>query len=187
MADGNGGVLAHEHHGSRLAHHQGTADHNGSLALAVDAVVVQDFHAGGGGTGGVAQIQALKNTGVGHMGHAVHVLLGIQPVADLVLVSLQVLGQRPEHQHAVDGIVGVDLVNDSQNLFLGSVGVQNEVLDVHAHQLGPLGSALLVGQVAGVLTHADDAQGGHNALFPQGGGTGLQIRVQGIGNFLAQQ
>ena len=40
VADGDGCVLGHQHHGCGLAHNQGAADHNGILALAVDAVVV---------------------------------------------------------------------------------------------------------------------------------------------------
>ena len=121
------------------------------------------------------------------MGHAVHILLGSQTVADLILVSLQMLGQGPEHENAVDGVVGVDLIDDGQNILLGGIGRQLKLLDLHAHQLGALGSALFVGQVGGVSAHADDAQSGDNALLPQRGGTGLQIGVQGIGDFLAQQ
>ena len=120
------------------------------------------------------------------MGHAVHVLLGVQTVADFVLVGLQVLGQGPEHENAVDGSVGVDFIDGSQQGLLGHILRQHEVLDLHAHQLGPLGGALLVGQVAGVLAAADDGQGGGHALFQQGGGTGLQIGIQSVGNFLAQ-
>ena len=188
MADGNGGVLAHEHHGGGLADHQAAANDRGVLALAVDTVVVQNLHAGGGGAGGEAQtVQSLKHTGVGQMGHAVHVLPGVEAVADLILVGLQMLGQGTEHQHAVDGIVGVDLIDDRENVFLGRVPGQLKLLDLYAHQLGALGRALFVAEVGGVGAHTDDAQSGDDALLPQRGGTGLQIRVQGIGNFLAQQ
>src|SRR5574344_589425 len=55
MADGNGGILTHEHHGGGLAYNQAAADDNGVFTLAVDAVVIQDFHTGGGGAGSVAQ------------------------------------------------------------------------------------------------------------------------------------
>ena len=93
----------------------------------------------GGGAGGEAQtVQSLKHTGVGQMGHAVHVLLGVEAVADLVLVSLPVLRQGAEHQHAVDGIVGVDLIDDRENVFLGSIRRQFKLLDIHTHQLGAL-------------------------------------------------
>ena len=160
---------------------------HGVFALAINAVVIQNFHTGSGGAGSVAQIQALEYTGIGHMGHAVHVLLGIQPVADLVLVGLQVLGQGPEHQHAVDALVGIDLVDCSQDLLLGGVLRQLKLLNFNAHQLGALQCALFIAQIAGVCAHADNAQGRDNALFPQGSGTGLQICIQGIGNFLAQQ
>ena len=121
------------------------------------------------------------------MGHAVHILLGSQTVADLVLIGLQVLGQGTEHEHAVNGSVGVDLIDDRQNLLLGGILGQFVLLDLHAYQLRPLHGALLVAQVTGVRAYPDDAQGGDDALFPQGGGACLQIGVQGIGNFLAQQ
>ena len=187
VAGGDSSVLAHEHHAGGLADDQRTANHNGVLALAVNAVEIQDLHTGSGGAGSVAQIQALENTGVGHMGHAVHVLLGVQTVADLVLVVAQVLGQGTEHQHAVDGIVGVDLIDHGQHIFLGSVGRQDEVLNIYANQLSPLGSALFIGQIGRIFAYADNAQSGGNTLFPQSSGTGLQISIQGIGNFLAQQ
>ena len=119
--------------------------------------------------------------------HGVHVLLGSQPVADLVLVRLQVLGQRTEHQHAVNAVVGIDLIDDRQNLFLGGILGQDVILDGNTHLLGALGGALLVAQVGGVLTQTDDAQGGDNALLPQGSGTGLKGSNQRFVNFLAQQ
>ena len=188
MAGGDGGVLAHEHHARRLAHHQAPADDHGVLALAVNAVVVQNLHAGGGGAGGVAQVvEALEHAGIGQVGHAVHVLLGVQAVADFVLVGLQVLGQGTEHEHAMDGIVGVDLVDGLKQLFLGNISGKQEVDHLHTHQLSPLGSAPLVAQVAGVLAAADDGQSGLHALLPQSSGALLQVSIQGIGNFLAQQ
>ena len=95
VADGDGGVLSHQHHGSGLADNQGAADDDSLLAGAVDAVVIQDLHAGGGGAGSEAQaLGAFEDAGVGQVGHGVDILLGSQTVADLLLVVLQVLGQR---------------------------------------------------------------------------------------------
>ena len=184
MANGDGGILGHEHHGSGLAHHQGAADHNSVLALAVDAVVVQNFHAGRGGAGSEAQGLTFEDTGVRHVGHGVHVLAGGQAVADLVLVSLQVLGQRTEHQNAMDGGIGID---HSQNFFLGGSLGQDVVLNGNADFLSALGGPLLVAQVGGVLTQTDDTQSGNNALFTKGSGTGLKRSNQCFVYFLAQQ
>ena len=186
MAHGDGGVLGHQHHGCGLTNYQGAADDNGVLALAVNAVVIQNLHAGGGGAGRVAQGLAFKNAGIGHMGHGVHVLLGSQTVADLVLVSLQVLGQGTEHQNAVDGIVSVDLIDHSQDFFLGSGLGQNEVLHSNAHFLSALGSSLLVGKVRGVLAQTDDTQSGDNALLLQSGSACLQCSHQSLVDFLTQ-
>ena len=96
------------------------------------------------------------------------------------------LGQGTEHQNAVDGVVSVDLVDDSQDFFLGSVLGQNEVLDLNAHFLSALGSALLVGQVRGILAQTDDAQGGDDALLPQSGGAALESCHQCFVDFLAK-
>ena len=120
------------------------------------------------------------------MGHAVHILLRIQLVADLVLVCLQVLGQRPEHQYAVDGIVGIDLFDGSDQGVLVHIARQQEVYDLHAHQFGTLGSTTLVRQVAGVFAAADDSQSGLYALGTQSGSPLLQICIQCIGNFFTQ-
>ncbi len=165
VAHGNGGILAHEHHSGRLANHQAPANNHSGLALAVDAVVIQNLHTGGGGAGGIAQILALKHTGVGHMGHRVHILAGGQPVADLVLVVLQMLGQRPEHQNAVNRIVRIHFVDHLQHILFGCILGQDVVLNSHAHFLGPLGRALFIAQIRGVFAQADDAQGGGDTLF----------------------
>ena len=160
VANGNSCVLCHQHHCCGLADNQGAADDNSVLTLAVDAVVVQNFHASCGSAGSIAQILTLEDTCVGHMGHGVNVLLGVQAVANLVLICLQVLGQGAEHQAAVNGIVSVDLIDNSQDLFLGGSFGQDEVLDSNADLFSALGSALLVGQVGGVLTQTQDCQGG---------------------------
>ena len=83
------------------------------------------------------------------------------------------LGQGAEHQYAVDAVVGVDLIDDRQDLLLGGILGQLKLLDLYAHQLGALAGALLVAQIAGVRAHTDNAQGGGNALLPKSGGTGL--------------
>ena len=123
----------------------------------------QDLHAGGGGAGGEAHGLAHEHAGVAEVGHAVHVLAGVQTVADLVLVGLQVLGQGTEEEHAVDLVVGVDVVNDLEELLLAHVLGEDELLHRHAQGLGPLGGAPLVAEVVGPLAAADDGQGGVDA------------------------
>ena len=96
------------------------------------------------------------------------------------------LGQRAEHQHAVDGVVGVELIDGEKHILLGGVGGQHEFLHVDADKLCALGSAALIGQVAGILTDAQDAQGGGDAPLLQCGGAFGQLCVEGVGDFLAQ-
>ena len=187
MADGHSGILAHEHHRGRFTDDEATPDDDGVLALAVDAVVVQDLHAGGGGAGGKAQIAAaLEHTGVRQVGHAVDVLLRVEAVADLILVGLEMLRQRTEHQNAVDGVVGVDLVDELEQVLLGGILRQDKLLYVDADELGALRCALLIGQIAGVLAHADDAERGNDALFLQRICALDELCIQRIGNFFAQ-
>ena len=136
--------------------------------------------------GGVAQILAFKHTGVTHMGHGVHILLGSKAVADLVLVILQVLGQGTEHQNAVNAVVSVDFVDDGQDFVLGSGLGQNVVLNGNAHFFSTLGSALLVAQVRGILAQTDDTQTGGDALFLQSSGAALQSSNQRCIDFFTQ-
>ena len=187
MADGDGGVLGHEHHRGRLADDEGTADDDGVLALAVNAVVVQNFHARLRGAGGEPQLLAGEGAGVGEVGHAVDVLAGGQMVADLVLIGLQMLRQGPEHEAAVDGIVGVDRFNLRDERFLRHVLRQDELLHLHADELCAGGRALFIGQVGGVLAAADDGKLRADALFLQSRDTRLQLFVHRSGNFLAKQ
>ena len=187
MADGDGGVLGHQHHRGRLADNERAADDNGVLALAVNAVVIQDLHAGLRGAGGEAKLLAGEDARVGKVGHAVDVLAGSQMVADLVLIGLQVLRQRPEHQAAVDGIISVDGLDLRDQVFLRNVLGQNELLNFDADQLCAGGRALFVGQVGGVFTAADDGQLRADALFLQRGDSRLQLFVHRGGNFFAKQ
>ena len=108
-------------------------------------------------------------------------------VADLVLVGLEVLGKRTEHQTAVDGAIGVDRLNLRNQVFLRNVLGQNELLDLDADELGTSRCALFIGQVGGVLAAADDGQLRGNALFLQRRDARLKLFVHRSGNFFAKQ
>ena len=187
MADGDGGVLGHEHHRGRLADDEGTADDNRILALAVNAVVIQNFHAGLRGAGGETQLLTGEDAGIGEVRHAVHVLAGGQMVADLILIGLQMLRQGPEHEAAVDRIVSVDCLNLRDERFLRHVLRQDELLHLHADEFRAGSRALFIGQVGGVLTAADDRQLRADALFFQSRDARLKLFVHRSGNFFAKQ
>ena len=108
-------------------------------------------------------------------------------VADLILVGLQVLRQRPEHQAAVDGIVGVDGLDLRDERFLGHVLGQHEFLYFHADELRTGGRALFIRQVGRVFAAADDGQLRGDALFLQSRDARLQFLVHRSGNFFAKQ
>ena len=107
-------------------------------------------------------------------------------VADLILIRLQMLGQRAEQQTAVDGIVGVDGLDLIDKGLLGHILRQHEFHHIHADQLSTGGSALFIGQVRGILTAADNGQLWCYAFFLQRRHTLLQLLIHGGGHFFAQ-
>ena len=96
------------------------------------------------------------------------------------------LGQGAEHENAMDRIVPVDFIDGGHESFLGHIFGQLVLLDGDAHQLGPLGGALLIGQIARVGATANDGQGGDDPLFFQSCGTLHELFIEGIGHFFAQ-
>ena len=86
----------------------------------------------------------------------------------------------------MNGIVPVDFVDGCHEGFLGHIFGQLVLLDGDAYQLGPLGGALLIGQIAGVGATANNGQGGDDAPFFQGCGTLHELFIEGIGHFFAQ-
>ena len=108
-------------------------------------------------------------------------------VADLVLVGLEVLGKRTEHQAAMDGSISVDRFDLRNQVFLRNVLGQNELLDFNADELGTSRCALFIGQVGGVLAAADDGQLRGNALFLQSRNARLKLFVHRSGNFFTKQ
>ena len=64
----------------------------------------------------------------------------------------------------MNGLVGVQLFDLRDQLFLGHVLRQNELLNFNADQLSAGNSALLVGQVRRILANAENTQLGADAL-----------------------
>ncbi len=183
----NCSVLAHEHHACGLTNYERTADYDSVLTLAVDAVEIEDFHASCGCAGSETEIiKTFEYACVGKVCHAVNVLFGSEAVADFVLVSLEVLGKRTEHENAVDGFISINLIDYSENVFLCSVCGKYEVLYVNANEFSALCSASFVRKVRGIFANANDTECGNNAVSAESSCAFLQFRIQGIGNFLAQ-
>ena len=108
-------------------------------------------------------------------------------VADLILIGLEVLRQRPEHQAAVDGVICVDGLDLRDECFLRHILGQDELHDLDADQLRAGSRALFIGQIGRILTAADDGQLRADALFLQSRDARLKLLVHRSGNFLAKQ
>ena len=162
VAQGHGGVFPVQHHGGGLAHHKAAPHHHGTLAGKGDAIILQNFHAGLRGAGGIAQIGVREYPGQRTVRDAVNVLFRAQSGADGAVVEL--LGQRAEQQTAVDAIVRVHLVQYTEQLLLCGVGGQHELLDSDPYLAAAGHYAPLVGEVVLSLAHPHHGQRGGDAL-----------------------
>ena len=61
-------------------------------------------------------------------------------------------------------IVFVYLIDYFQKLFLGNISRKKDLLACNSKCLAAFCSALFVGDIAGILSHTDNAQSGINAL-----------------------
>ena len=183
MAYGHGGVLLDQHHGSRLSYYEASTDDNRLLACAVNSVVIQNLHAGLGRTGREANLLSGKYAAKGSVCLAVYIFLRRQGVFYHALVDM--LGQRTEHQDAVDIVILVHLVDDLQELVLADILRQKILFVLYAKGLAALGRASLIGQVVRSFAHADDSQGRIHALFLQGSHIGFDALVQSGGYFFS--
>ena len=107
-------------------------------------------------------------------------------VADLILVGLEVLGQRPEQQASVDGTVGVDGLDLVDERLLGHILGQDKLHNLDADELSARRCALFIGQIGRIFAAADDGEPGADALFLQRRDTLLQLFVHRSGNFFTQ-
>ena len=85
----------------------------------------------------------------------------------------------------MDLVVGVDLVNDLEELLLAHILGQQELLHRHAQGLRPLGGALLIAQIVGPLAAADNSQRGLHPLCLQSLAVSNNAGVELFIDFLA--
>ena len=165
VADRDRSVFAVQHHGGRLAHHKASAHHHGPLAGEGNIVILQNFQAGLGGAGRVAQRRVGKHAGQRAVRDAVNVLFRGQCRADGAVIELP--GQRAEEQTAVNGLVRVDFFNDFQQGVLSGIGGQQKLPDGCAHLAAAGHDAPLIGEVVLPLAHPDHGQGRSDAFGGQ--------------------
>ena len=85
----------------------------------------------------------------------------------------------------MDAVVGVDGVNDLDELFPAHVLGQDELLHRHTQGVGPLAGGALVAEVVGPLAAADDGHGGVHAPGLEGLAVRDDAGVQFLVDFLA--
>ena len=165
MADGHSRVLGEQQQGDRLADDEATADHDHALALDGHVIMLEQRHAGRGGAGRIAAVGAGVDRGERAVGDAVHILSRVEGAAGGLVV--EVLGQRAEHQNAVNALVLVERTDVVHQLLLARVLGQHDLTDRDADLLAALERAALIGQIVLARTHAQNGKAGLRAVFLQ--------------------
>ena len=101
-------------------------------------------------------------------------------VADLVLIGLQVLRQRPEHQAAVDACVFVDVSDIPRYQFRVNIFGVVEPLHCNIERLGTLDGHALVAKIVRVRANAHDRELRNDALLAQQFYARLKISLHGF-------
>ena len=165
VADGHGRVLGEQQQGDRLADDEAAADHDHALALDGHVIMLEQRHAGRGGAGRIAAVGAGVDRGERAVGDAVHILSRVEGAAGGLVV--EVLGQRAEHQNAVNTLVLVERTDVVHQLLLARVLGQHDLTDRDADLLAALERAALIGQIVLARTHAQNGKAGLRAVFLQ--------------------
>ena len=113
-----------------LLNNEAAAYDNGFFTGAVDAVVVEDLHAGLRSTWREALFCSGEYAYHGTVCDTVYVLLRGECFDDCCLIEM--FRKRTENQNAVDGIVFVYFIDGSHQLFLGNVCREKEFLVCNA-------------------------------------------------------
>ena len=127
--------------------------------------MLEQRHAGRGGAGGITALGAGVRGGHGTVGDAVHILFRVERRARRLIVEM--LGQRAEHQHAVDLLVRAQRVDVLHQHLLRHVLGQDDLTDGDADLFAALERTALVGQVILACTDAQDGEAGLYAVFLQ--------------------
>ena len=167
IAEGHGGVLPVQHHGSGLAHHQAAAHDHGPFAGQRHVVVFQDLKAGLRRAGRITDGHVGEHTSHRAVRDAVHVLFRSKRLLDPAVI--EPLWQGPEDQAPVNRCIPIDLPDHIQQFLLRNIFRQMELPHLHANLTAPGDDPLFIRNV--ILPRADPyhSQCGHDALFLQRG------------------
>ena len=155
VADRDRAVLPQQQAGHRLADDGAAPDDHRPAAGEGDAVALEQGDDAGGGRRGEPRLVEPEAADVDRV-EAVDVLVGIDAVEHPLLVDLP--GERELHQDAVDRVLGVELVEQGEELVLGGLGGEPEGAAQHADLGAALDLAAHVGLGGGIVAdqHGDE-------------------------------
>jgi len=156
MADSNCRILLNKHHCSRFANYKASSDYNSFFACAVNSVMIKDLHAGLRCAWRESDLLACEYTGHRKICHTVNIFLCCKCILDHCLI--QMFRKRTEQKNSVDLVIFVYFINCCKKLILGNILRKKDLLTCNTKSLTALCSTSLVGNIAWVLTNADDAK-----------------------------
>ncbi len=124
VADCHRGVLGHQQHCRRPAHIQAAPDHNGALPGYGDFIILEQLHAGPGGTRGKSPARPRKHRGLGGRRNAVNIFFRHDGGAGRRLVKACRKGAQ--HENTVNRVIPVLFVNGRHQRRLSRVNRQGD-------------------------------------------------------------
>ena len=185
MACGHRRVAIEQKHAHGFANNQTAPHDNYALACNGNVVRVEHLDARRRRAGSISGASACKHRSHGAATNAVHIFRGIERIANGLLIEL--LGQRAEHQTAVNRRIGVHPSDNIHKLFLGCVFRKRNGTRTNTQSSSALERRALIGQIVGARAHAHNRKTRlHAALFERSNAP-LQFLSQRVNNGLSKQ
>ena len=143
MARRHGRIARRKHGGNGTANHQRPTNDRDLGPIQLNAVMIQQSKHGFGCAGGKTLAAPRKRGEQRSRRHGVNVLGRIECRGNRVLVKAG--GQRAEHQAAMNSGVGIDVLDDRQQLVLRNIGGKQNAASFNANLLAAPERTALVG------------------------------------------
>ena len=185
MACGHRRVAIEQKHAHGFANNQATPHDNYALARNGNVVRVEHLDARRRRAGSISGTSACKHRSHGAATNAVHIFRGIERIANGLLIEL--LGQRAEHETAVNRRVGVHPGDNIHKFFLGCIFRKRNGTRANTQSSSALERRAFIGQIVGARAHAHNRKTRlHAALFERSNAP-LQFLSQRVNNGLSKQ